>query len=243
MFMCQRQYSHYSKYRTSGNGGGGGITSDRRHSPVTTSSYTNGAGGSSSSTTTSATTNTNEDLESSSAGTTTECSSSFSGCLGNVIGGARGGSAKCPEKKSGFGPGVSFSANTTPCHSETRSNCGGTAGFRRRQRRRRRPVYFGSNGVTVVSGTISTSIASASPDCRADSSVAAEATRRRRPVQPWHIQQQITARVSEVRYQMSNLSTTYGNGAQHPVTMVDSSWWPVSQPVSVCIDMYKGFKA
>lgn len=229
MFMCQRRYPHYSKYRSSGGG-----PADRRHSPVNCTTAAAAAGGSCSSVATSATTTTNEDVESPSAGTTTECSSSLSGCLGNVIGG-RGGSAKCPEKKSTFGSGiVSLSANTTPCHSETRSNGQSAGGFRRRQRRRRRPVYFGGNGVTIVAGTISSSIASASPDCRADSN-AAEGARRRRPIQPWHIQQQAAARISEVRYQMSNLSTTYGNGAQHPVTMVDSSWWPVTQPVSVCI--------
>lgn len=126
--------------------------------------------------------------------TTTECSSSLSGCLGNVIGN------KCLEK----------SVGTTPCISESRSN-----GFRMRQRRRRRPVYFGSG-----------SAVSASPDCH-------DAGRRRRPVQPWHIQQQ--TRMSELQYQLANLSTSYGKGAQHPVTLVDSSWWPVSQPASVCI--------
>lgn len=128
--------------------------------------------------------------------TATECSSSLSGCLGNVIGN------KCLEKRA-------VSPGTTPCLSESRSN-----GFRRRQRRRRRPVYFGSG------------IASASPDCH-------DTGRRRRPVQPWHIQQQ--TRMSEVQYQLANLSTSYGATAQHAVTLVDSSWWPVAPSASVCI--------
>lgn len=140
----------------------------------------------------------------------TECSSPVSGCLGNVM-----AAAKCLDKRSTT---TEATTTTSSCISEPRT-------ARRRQRRRRRPVYFGNT------------IASVSPDC-------SESGRRRRPVQPWHIQQQAACRLSEVQYQLANLSatgsnaTSYGNGgAQHPVTLVDSSWWPVSSAGlnSVCI--------
>ncbi len=138
-------------------------------------------------------------------------SATLSGCLGNVIGGH-----KCLERDR-RSPAQSCSS-TTACISESRSG----GGFRRRQRRRRRPVYLSSSG----------NITSASPDCRSSQGD----SRRRRPVQPWHLQQQ--NRVVEVQNQLANLSTVsspYGTSQQHPVTLVDSSWWPVPQQSSVCI--------
>lgn len=151
--------------------------------------------------------------------TMTDCSSSWSGCLGNVI----GSRYRDSENQTSVSLPTRGTTTTTTTSLESHSR-----GF---QRRRRRPVYFSSsNG----------SIASTSPDGQMPHNTD---LRRRRPVQPWHIQQQRQQeqkRLLEVQYHLANLPTmctsSFGSFSQkHPVTLVDSSWWPVSQPSFVCI--------
>lgn len=157
--------------------------------------------------------------------TTTDCSSSWSGCLGNVI------DNRCRDSEKQTSVSLPTRGTTTTTTTTTSSLESHSRGFQRRQRRRRRPVYFSSsNG----------SIASTSPDGQTSHNTD---LRRRRPVQPWHIQQQQQQqqkRLLEVQYHLANLPTMYTSSfgslsQKHPVTLVDSSWWPVSQPLSVCI--------
>lgn len=145
--------------------------------------------------------------------TTTECSPTLTGCLGNVMG--VGGACLDAEKR------MTAMSVVAPVPCSSADAAGG--GVRKRQRRRRRPVYFAPGS----------SIASASPDTRSSQAE----SRRRRPVQPWHIQQQQQqSRMQEMQCRMANLSTapsgqSFGS-RQRPVTLVDSSWWPVSMPAS-----------
>lgn len=151
--------------------------------------------------------------------TTTECSPTLAGCLANVMG--AGGACLELEKRT-----AAAMASVAQGSADAATVCAGSGGgVRKRQRRRRRPIYF-------VPGS---SIASSSPDGR---SSLAEG-RRRRPVQPWHIQQQQQqqSRMREMQCRMANLSTACpssfgGDCRQRPVTLVDSSWWPVSMPAA-----------